>query len=176
MDLSSETADILVRWTARIVVVCYLLRCWNDYRSSKAGNIEANAEISRWWWTAGCVIFLMHIFSAFAFVHDFSHAAAYEHTAERTAAVIDFRWGGGIYVNHAFALFWVIDAVLWWSYGTPWAYRSKVWYWSVQGIFAFMFINATLIFGPIHWIWVSGLLGLLVCSRISTERSAESPK
>ncbi len=176
MDLSAETADLLVRWSARIVVVCYLLRCWSDYRGSKSGHIEANALTARWMWTAGNVLFLIHILSAFAFVHDFSHAAAYEHTAERTAAVIGVRWGGGIYVNHAFALFWVIDVILWWIYGPHWAYRSKVWYWSVQGIFAFMFINATLIFGPTHWVWVTGLLALLVCLRVFTGRSTEFPK
>lgn len=174
MDLSSEAADLLVRWTARIVVACYLLRGWSDYRGSKTGNIEANAALSRWLWTTGCVLFLIHILSAFAFVHDFSHAAAYEHTAERTAAVIGIRWGGGIYVNHAFALFWLVDIVLWWSYGTHWAYRSKVWYWSVQGIFAFMFINATLVFGPAHWIWIISLLGFAVSLRVFTERRSNS--
>ncbi len=174
MDLSSETADILVRWTARVVVACYLLRCWSDYRGSKKGEIEANALTSQWLWTAGCLLFLMHIYSAFAYVHNMSHAAAYEHTAERTAAVIGIRWGGGIYVNHAFALFWLIDVVMWWSYGNLWAYRSKVWYWSVQGIFAFMFINATLIFGPAHWIWIIGLLGIIAGLRVFTERRANS--
>jgi len=174
--MSSETTDILVRWTARIMVACYLLRCRSDYRAAKAGNIEANAITARWLWTAGCALFLVHILSAFAFVHDFSHSAAYEHTAERTAAVIGVRWGGGIYFNHAFALFWLVDVILWWSKGTHWAYRSKVWYWFVQAIFAFMFINATLIFGPAHWIWISVLLCGVVCLRVLTARSKNSVK
>ena len=174
MHLSPETADILVRWTARIMVVCYLLRCWCDYRGFRKGNTETNAVTSRWLWTAGCLLFLIHILSAFAFVHGFSHAAAYEHTSERTAAVIGVRWGGGIYVNHAFALFWLVDVILWWSKGTHWGYRSKAWYWSVQGIFAFMFVNATLIFGPSHWIWITGLLAIFVSLRVFTESGSDS--
>lgn len=162
--MSPEFADQFVRWTARVVVACYLLRNCSDYFAYRNGKIIQNAPLSRWFWTIGALLFTLHVGSALALVHNFSHAAAYEHTAERTAAVVGLRWGGGIYINHAFLLFWAIDTAMWWIKGLNSAYRSRPYYWTVQGIFAFMFLNATLIFGPSYWKWF--LLGLFLCAAL----------
>lgn len=169
--MSEADADQLVRWTARLVVGLYLLRCAGDAWTSRSEiglslrdetGRQAWRDLARFLWCTACGVFVLHVIAALVFVHHLSHAAAYEQTARRTAEVVGLNWGGGIYVNHAFLLFWLYDAQGWFRHGHQWAYGSSAWYWSVQGIFAFMFINATLIFGPPHWWWVLGLCLLSV--------------
>ena len=152
--MTPELADALVRWTARGAAFGYLIRVWIDLYCDPASSNHSQ-KTARTIWTIGCVLFLTHIWSAFAYVHQFSHAHAYAHTAERTAEVVGIPWGGGIYVNHAFLLFWVFDVIRWWVKGPSSAYRSNAYFWTVHSIFAFMFLNATVVFGPSHWIWVA---------------------
>lgn len=150
--MSPELADLIVRWLARLVVACYAMRCWVDFRISRKRSWFASRALARWIWTIGCILFVFHVGTALAWVHHYDHAAAYEHTAERTFDVIGVRWGGGIYVNHLFLLFWVFDSLLWWRAGVDGPYRLNIYYWFVQAVFAFMFLNATVVFGPSHWI------------------------
>lgn len=160
--MSPDNADILVRWTARLVVVLYLWRCWIDYRIVHLADPNKARHRARWIWTIAATLFVIHVCAALAFVHDFSHAKAYQHTAERTAAVVGVAWGGGIYVNHAFLIYWVFDASLWWIKGVNWPYRTGRAYWTMQSIFAFMFINATVVFGPAHWFVIAVMLVVTV--------------
>lgn len=160
--ITPETADLIVRWTARGAVLCYLLRVVIDLRLSWQMNRERIISQGRVIWTLGCILFLIHFGSAFALVHHFDHAHAYSHTARRTAEVVGLNWGGGIYVNHAFMIFWVFDTVRWWLRGTEAAYRPDWYFWTMHGVFAFMFLNATVVFGPPHWIWISCLVAILL--------------
>lgn len=161
MNISPEHADWIVRLTAWIVVICYLARCSLELRGTRDRSVQLYATSARWLWTVGCLVFLAHVLIALALVHGMSHAAAYAHTAERTAAVVGVRWGGGIYINHAFALFWIVDVIGWWTRGSAWAYGSRQWYWTVQGIFAFMFLNATVVFGPGYWVPIAVVVFVL---------------
>jgi len=156
--MSPENSDLLVRWTARIVVALYLWRCWLDFNSCHSAEPTQIYQRARWLWSVGALLFAVHVGSALAFIHEFSHDKAYQHTAERTAAVIGVNWCGGIYFNHAFMLYWFMDALLWWSFGADWPYRSRLYYWTMQFVFAFMFVNATLVFGPRHWVYIAILL------------------
>ena len=63
------------------------------------------------WYAVGCVLMVLHILAAMIVVHHGSHAAALEHVAARTATLTGWRWGGGLYVNYAFALAWCLDAL-----------------------------------------------------------------
>jgi hypothetical protein len=62
------------------------------------------------------------------------------------------------------------DVTAWWRLGDAYIERRKV-YWTVQAIFAFMIVNATVVFGPPFWKWVAltvttGLLLMrIVCQR-----------
>jgi hypothetical protein len=60
--------------------------------------------LARWAWTAGCLIFLAHVFCAFNFHHNWSHAAAYRETARQTGEITGWGWGGGLFVSYAFTL------------------------------------------------------------------------
>jgi hypothetical protein len=69
---------------------------------------------------------------------------------------------GGLYINYALLIGWVID-VLWWWRGLE-AYRRRPWplvaAW--HGFLLFIFFNATVVFvaGPMRWLGLSVCLGL----------------
>lgn len=60
-------------------------------------------------WTLGCVLLLVHIAIAFHVGHAWSHATAWEHTQQVGG------YGDGVFVNYAFALIWLADAVWAWA-------------------------------------------------------------
>jgi hypothetical protein len=107
--------DELIRWTIRLALACYT--------AYLAGWLIAagRGRSSRWWmhvarglWTAGCVLFVLHVLAAFQFAHDWSPASAFEKTAVETEALLGFRFGAGIYFSYLFLLVWVADVVWLW--------------------------------------------------------------
>jgi len=144
--------DLLIVWSARIVVLFYFLRVAVDFLVADPQRRERWALGA---WTVGCAVFLLHIAFAFQFLHGWSHASAVAHTARRTYEVIGINWGGGIYVNYAFMLLWVVDVAWWWRRYLRREPTPARHYWSVQAIFAFMTFNATVVFGPPHWKWTA---------------------
>jgi hypothetical protein len=109
-------------------------------------------------------VFLLHLLCAFHFQHHWSHAAAYEHTAQQTAALVGLAWGGGIYVNHVFALVWGADVVWWWCAPQSYQTRSRWFEWTVQGFMAFIAFNATVVFGAgaVRWVGLAASMWLAV--------------
>lgn len=127
-------------------------------------------------WTAGCLFYLAHVACAFHFYHGWSHTAAYRHTAEQTAAVTGWNWGGGIYFNYVFTAVWALDAAGWWRRGDRampgWLEAAT------QGFLWFMVFNATVVFGhgAIRWFGLAGC-GLLIALwlRRAGQRAHECP-
>jgi hypothetical protein len=119
---------------------------------------------------------------AFQIVHHWSHAAAYEHTAEQTAALLGpvARIGAGLYLNYLFLLFWVGDATAWWVGGLKSYDRRRAWIVAlIYGFMAFMAFNATVVFGKGAGIRLSGAAasGLLLISlgwRASSSKVGDS--
>lgn len=72
-------------------------------------------------------------------------------------------WGGGLFVNYAFALAWVSDVAWWWLACESYQTRPRIVEWGVQGFLAFIAVNATVVFGvgPIRW-WGLGTSLFLV--------------
>jgi hypothetical protein len=107
----------------------------------------------RWSWTIGCACFLAHVFCAFAFVHAWSHAAAYAETARQTAQLTRLRWGGGLYLNYLVGVAWLADVFWWWH--SPLGYsRRPVWLSaSWHGFLFFMIFNGAVVFGhgAVRW-------------------------
>lgn len=136
------------------MVLCYLARVLLDWRTAGLDQPDrsalAHSRTARLAWTAGCGLYLLHVLSAFALVHHWSHVAAYEHTADRTAAVVGWRWGGGLYINYAFTLLWLADTTAWWVRGRRWP-PTRSYFWMLQAVFALMMFNATVVFGPALW-------------------------
>jgi hypothetical protein len=110
--------------------------------------------VARMAWTMGLISLLAHVGAAYHFYHNWSQAAAYRETARQTAEVTGLDWGGGLFINYALIIGWVID-VAWWFRGLD-SYRNRprllaaAW----QGFLIFMIFNATVIFenGPLRWI------------------------
>jgi hypothetical protein len=163
--MESEISELLTRWTVRLAVACYVLRVSFDLTGW--GTPWAKRAVL-WLWTAGCGLLLTHVICAFQFYHEWSHFAAYENTARQTAEVVGIDWGGGLYFNYLFIGVWMGDVTAWWRLGDAYIERRQV-YWFVQVIFAFMIVNATIVFGPpvwklVAWAVIAGLLLIrMVC-------------
>jgi len=154
--------EALTRWTVRLAVACYLARVVLDLPGGRTRTWTTRTQHVRWFWTAGCILLVVHILCAFGFYHRWSHQAAYRHTAEQTAAVTGLDWGGGLYVNYAFALFWAVDVAVWWRRGRQFPCRSRGYLTALHSVFALMMINATVVFGPPFWRWLAPAVLLLL--------------
>jgi len=119
-------------------------------------------RLGRGAWTAGCAIFLVHVAFAFQFYHHWSNAEAYAATARQSGV------GWGLYFNYAFAIVWVAD-VLWW--GRPRASWIGV---LIHSFLAFMFFNATVVFGKgwVRWAGVAATGVLIAIYGISKRRTS----
>jgi hypothetical protein len=151
--------NLLVPWTARFAIACVLAR-WLLAARRPAAATPSLAECVLW--SVGACIHLLHVAAAFELVHHWSHGAALLHTARQTAAVVGLEWGAGLYFNYAFTLLWIADAARLWI---EWAKRRPVvprWFAvGVQGAFAFMILNATVVFGPPVWKWAAAAFAIL---------------
>lgn len=98
-------------------------------------------------WLLGAVMLLLHMAAAFTFRHHWSLTKAYLNTQESAGV------GDGLFVNFAFALVWVGDAL--WLVAGPESYaRRPRWVgWAVHGFLAFVTFNAAVVFAspPVRW-------------------------
>jgi hypothetical protein len=114
-------------------------------------------------WTVACAGLLAHVTCAFHFYHRWSHGAAYRDTARQTFEVFGLNWGGGLYVNYALVIVWVLDVIWWWLRGLE-AYRHRPWLlvaaW--HGFLIFIIFNAAVTFktGFLRWVGLCVCLGL----------------
>jgi hypothetical protein len=110
--------------------------------------------VARRAWTIGCVSLIAHVTCAYHFYHGWSQTAAYRETARQTAEVIGFDWGGGLFINYALIIGWIIDAACWNRLGLD-AYRNRPRWLAAawQGFLFFIVFNATVVFkaGPLRW-------------------------
>ena len=138
-------------WTVRLAVAAYFIAA-----ALRADPRARCRSAARALWTAGCVLYLAHVVCAFHFYHHWSHAAAYQHTAERTAELTGWNWGGGIYFNYAFTVVWLADTLRWWlARDRPSPRWLTV---ATQAFLWFMAFNATVVFGhgAIRWFGLAG--------------------
>ncbi len=137
-------------------------------------------ETPRRVWSLAFLLYVAHVVCAFHFYHDWSHAAAYEATAERTAAVAGLEWGGGLYWNYAFTLLWFVDVIWSWGARRTWidspqltgVQTSRSWIaWAVHAFLFFMVFQATVVFGSslVRWLGLAAAL-LLVSATIRARR------
>jgi hypothetical protein len=108
------------------------------------------ASAARIVWIGGAAALLTHVLLAFHLVHSWDHDAAYRAVARETYERTGLDWGGGIYIHHAFAAFWLADAAWWWFAPRRYQARSRLLDGAVQFVFLFMFVNATIVFGNGH--------------------------
>src|SRR5262245_27232411 len=133
---------------------------WGALTLYTAGELAGAAKqgrgcggASRWLSSIGCAVFFAHVACAFHFYHHWSHAAAYADTARQTGELVGWSWGGGLYLNYAFALLWAVEVIWWWTHPAGYRRRSSLWTWTVRGYFLFMIFNGAVVFahGPVRW-------------------------
>ena len=137
-----EYGELLTRWTVRLALVAYVLFLAHGLCR---GRLDRAARAA---WTIGCVAMLIHVACAFHFVHQWSHAEAYQITARRTAEVIGWSFGGGVYLNHLFLLVWTADVLWWWT--RPAEYLARP-HWigiCMQSFCVVMAVSGAIVFEP----------------------------
>jgi hypothetical protein len=74
-------------------------------------------------------------------------------------------WGGGLYFNYLFTVAWVGDVMSWWKGLAAYRNRPPWIQTTIHTFFAFMFFNATVVFGAGLLRWLGAVatiaLGLL---------------
>lgn len=98
-------------------------------------------------WTTACLSLIAHFICAFHFYHDWSHVAAYRDTARQTKEVVGLNWGGGLFINYAVLIAWMIDIGWWWLRGIN-SYHNRKWLWVIvwHALLIFIIFNATVVF------------------------------
>jgi hypothetical protein len=133
--------------------------------SEIAGVLHRRRATTGWRWlnSIGCAAFQAHFLCAFHFYHHWSHAAAYAETARRTAEFSGLHWGGGLYLNYAMALVWLVE--VFWAWANPISHqRRPAWMtWTVRGFFWFMIFNGAVVFVPSAARWI----GLMLCATLA---------
>lgn len=145
---------------------------WISILSYTIGSIvfalsRGRYDLDRWArfaWTAGCAALIAHFVCAFNFYHAWSHESAYVDTARQTAEVFKINWGGGLFINYALVLLWVVDVTWWWFAGVS-SYRHRPWLLTLiwHGFLIFIIFNATVVFKDGLTRWVGVLVCLSLC-------------
>jgi hypothetical protein len=169
--------DELIRWPVRLALACLAVSLLLRTISSGGGERFAAARL---FWTMGCLAYLAHVAAAFHFAHAWSHARAYEHTAQRTWELTGWRWGGGLYVNYLFTLLWVGDAAWWWAGAASYRARPAWIGAALHACMLFVAFNATVVFGAgvIRWCGLAATLLLAAAWwhwRAARRRGADRP-
>ncbi len=150
--------EFLTRGTIWVSIMGYVIgSVIFAYPSRRSERLDS---ATRAIWTIACASLIAHFVSAFQFYHGWSHAAAYEDTARQTRELFGLNWGGGVFINYALLIVWMIDIAWWWRSGLD-SYRKRplpllvAWH----GFLIFIIFNATLVFGDgmVRW------MGLVIC-------------
>jgi hypothetical protein len=114
--------------------------------STRAGEFARATPIAWRVWAVGALLAAVHILIAFAARYDWSHLAAEQETARRTAEVFGVYWAGGVFVNYLFIAAWLVEA--WWWRARPAGYeRRPAWLaWTLRGFYLVIIANAAVVF------------------------------
>ncbi len=110
------------------------------------------------------ITLIIHVICALHLYHGWSQESVYRETARQTAEVFGLNWGGGMYVNYAFMLGWLMDALWWWRGLEVYRRRPKILAAAWQAFLLFIIFNATFVFasGVVRWLGL-GLCLTLCC-------------
>ncbi|WP_157369482.1 hypothetical protein [Zavarzinella formosa] len=157
-----DPADFDTRWTARVMFLCWTIAVACRIRLGRTPETRA-------WWTTGCVAFVIHVATAFARIHGWSHGRAFDHVEETSG------YGPGIFVSYLFTLGWIADVLWWWLSPGGYATRSRRGEIALHGFFAFIMFNGTVVYetGPIRWVGLAVFTGLAVLLAMPIKRDLE---
>ena len=147
--------ETLIRWSVRLSVLLMLAAWLSLLHRPRSKRTDS---IARCCWAAGFLVFLVHLWAAFAYVHRWSHSAAVQDTARQTRDVVGLDWCGGVWFNYLFALLWGAD-VLWWCFDPASRERRPRWMGGfLHGFLGFVAFNGTVVFatGFSRWLGLAG--------------------
>ena len=151
----------MVRVTAFLALVFWLIPL---REMMVQGEVDTRPGF-RWLWLVGAMVMLVHVALSFHVVHGWSHTSAVVETARQTNEVVGWNWGGGVWVNYAFTFTWLLDA-LWWAFRPEnHARRPSAIRLSTHIFLAFIWFNATVVFGS----FLFRVTGLIVFGLLSVE-------
>jgi hypothetical protein len=123
---------------------------------------------ARLFWTLGAAALGLHMAAAFQWYHHWSHSAAVVATAEQTATVTGWRWGGGVWINYAMLALWSWDAIRWWNTdGNCKASTPPI---ALRGAFAFLWFQGAVVFAHSGIRAIAGLVFVGLAIRIGLSR------
>jgi hypothetical protein len=167
--------ELLTAWTIRLALACYVAALVG-WLLAAADQLPAPwaartfwAKCARWFWTLGCLLFVIHVACAFHFYHDWSHAAAFEKTAAETEQLLGVRFGAGIYFSYLFLILWVLDVLALWFWPATETNAAghlvAAMRWALHAYLFFIAFNGAIVFeaGPTRWAGIAAclLLGVL---------------
>jgi hypothetical protein len=142
-----DPGDFLIRTTARISLGFWAVAVLLILRGQPAARLV---------WTLAWLAFLVHVATAFAYAHHWSHANAFRHVEEVSG------FGPGIFVSYVFTLTWTAD-VLWWLLARASRDNRPGWLnCALHGFMVFIIFNSTVVYenGAIRWISAAALAAL----------------
>ena len=159
-DRKMDIAEFLTRGTIWVSIAGYAIGSVIFALSNSSRSKAELCSATRLIWTIAVASLIAHFISAFHFYHGWSHAAAYEDTARQTRELFGFNWGGGLFINYALLIVWILDIAWWWRSGLD-SYRKRPWPLVVawHGLLIFIIFNATVVFGDGSVRWI----GLAIC-------------
>jgi hypothetical protein len=162
---AAEPEEAVTRYTVRAALLYYaaavmLMLC---LQAADWPAATPRGRLARFLWTLAWLAYVVHQVAAFGGYHHGSHAAAVEHTRQRSG------FGAGIYFSHLFTLLWTADVAWWWLRPRAYAERSPWLDGVLHGYMLFIIFNATVVFeeGLIRWAGVALCAGLATvwCAR-----------
>jgi hypothetical protein len=143
----SQLSEFFIQWSIRVscglVYGRLLCRLWHVPSTQKAPT-----KFEYRLWTAGFLFFGLHVFLSFHFIHQWRHDEAWLRTAIETENLVGVRRGDGVWANYLMLVIWGID-ILRIRKARRLQRCDSVFIDRIVGSFiGFMFINATIVFGP----------------------------
>ena len=171
--LSEALRTTLVYTTAWFAIFLY---AWTVVR---LGLERRATPRPRFLWSAGCLIFLVHVAGAFDVFYQWDHVRAYRQTMQDTMNLTGIRSGFGLYLNYLFTAVWLVDMIWWWVVGDErYRRRSRFVFGLMHVFFLFMIFNGGFYFvdGWVRWIGLGlSVIGVTALVRNLSRAPATSP-
>jgi len=134
--------DLALYWTIWIALVLFA--------AGEAGKRTlAGGRAASWAWPAsaiGAAIAVAHVVIAMGARHGWSHDAAVAATARQTSAVYGLDWGGGVFVNYAFVVLWIVELWKWRRAPERSVSLPDALTWLARAFFFVVIVNAGIVF------------------------------
>ena len=146
----TQSVDILIQCSIRAsVILVYSRLIYRLWRRNSDQPHQRNQEYYLWF--AGWLLLVLHVILSFHFVHHWHHSDAWNRTARETENLIGVRRGDGLWANYLMLTLWGMDQFRLYKAKK----QSRVPSLAVDRVVAvsigFMYINATVVFGPMFY-------------------------